>query len=31
MDLLALLPLVIAAVAMLTARWTVLRTLGRMP
>ena len=29
--LLALLPLVIAAVAMLTARWTVLRTLGRMP
>ncbi len=28
---LALLPLVIAAVAMLTARWTVLRTLGRMP
>ncbi len=29
--LLALLPLAIAAVAMLTARWTVLRTLGRMP
>lgn len=30
-SLLALLPLAIALVAMLTARWTVLRTLGRMP
>ena len=30
-SLLAFLPLAIALVAMLTARWTVLRTLGRMP